>query len=83
MGGWWLLEDSADLGLYLEFSFPLFKIYFMYKKKIIFWLCWVFVAVHRLSLVVASRAYSVVAVHKLLIVVASHVVAPWALGAQA
>lgn len=25
MGGWWLLEDSADLGLYLEFFFPLFK----------------------------------------------------------
>ena len=40
-----------------------------------FWLCWVFVAVHRLSLVVASRGYSVVAVHKLLIVVASLVVA--------
>ena len=35
-----------------------------------FWLRWVFVAVHRLSLVVASRGYSV-ALHGLLIAVAS------------
>ena len=31
-----------------------------FKKKILlyFWVCWVFVAVHRLSLVVASKDYS-------------------------
>ena len=57
MGGWWLLEDSADLGAYLEFFFPLFKIYFMY-----FWPGWVFVAVQRLSLVVVGRGYSLAAV---------------------
>ena len=37
----------------------------------LFWLCWVFVAVHGLSLVVASRGYSLAAVCGLLIVVAS------------
>ena len=36
-----------------------------------FWLCWVFVAAHRLSLDAASRGYSPVAVHRLLIAVAS------------
>ena len=36
-----------------------------------FWLCWVFVATHRLSLVVESGGYSLIAVHGLLIVVAS------------
>ena len=38
---------------------------------LIFWLCWVFVAVCGLSLVLASGAYSLVAVQGLLIVVAS------------
>ena len=36
-----------------------------------FWLCWVFIAVHRLSLVVANRDYSLVVVCRLLIVAAS------------
>ena len=35
---------------------------------IYFWLYWVFVTVHGLSLAVASRSYSLVAVHRLLIV---------------
>ena len=48
---------------------------FAYKRLFyfftpIFWLCWVFVAVHRLSLVEESRGYSLVAVHGILIVVA-------------
>ena len=38
---------------------------------IYFWLCWVFAAAFRLSLVAANRGYSLVAVHELLIVVAS------------
>ena len=39
-----------------------------------FWLCWVFVSVCGLSLVVTSRGYSLIVVHGLLIVVASLVV---------
>ena len=35
------------------------------------WLCWVFVTVYRLSLVVASRGYSVVKMCRLLIAVVS------------
>ena len=38
---------------------------------IFFWLCWVFIAVLRLSVVVVSRDYSLVVVHGLLVVVAS------------
>ena len=38
-------------------------------KKNYFWLCWVFVAAHRLSLVVASRDYSLIAVRGLFIMV--------------
>ena len=41
-----------------------------------FWLFWVFVAVHRLSLVVVNRGYSSVAVCGLLIKVAFLVVEP-------
>ena len=36
-----------------------------------FLLCWVFVSMHRLSLVAASRGYTLAAVHRLLIVGAS------------
>ena len=36
-----------------------------------YWLHWVFVAVNRLSLVVASRSYSLAEVHGFLIVMAS------------
>ena len=39
-----------------------------------FWLPWVFVAAHRLSLVTASGGYSLVAGHRLLIAVVSLVV---------
>ena len=38
---------------------------------IYFWLCWVFIAAHRLSLVVMSKDCSLVAVCRLLITVAS------------
>ena len=38
---------------------------------IFFWLHWIFIAVHELSLVVVSRGSSPVVVHGLLIVVAS------------
>ena len=36
-----------------------------------FWLCWIFAAVHGLSLVAESRGYSLVAVHRLLTAVTS------------
>ena len=39
-----------------------------------FWLCWVFVAVNGLSLVVVRWGYSLVVIHELLIAVASLVV---------
>jgi len=41
---------------------------------IYFWLGWIFIAKHGLSLVVASWGYSLVALHGLLIVEASPVV---------
>lgn len=36
-----------------------------------FWLCWVFITVHRLSLVVASRNYTLVVVCRLLLAMTS------------
>ena len=51
--------------------YTLFFIYLFIILFIYFWLCWVFVAAHGLSLVVASRGYSSVVVHRLLIAVAS------------
>ena len=36
--------------------------WYLFKKIIYFWLCWVFIAVYRLSLFAASRGYSLVAV---------------------
>ena len=49
--------------------------FFIYINLFIyFWLHWVFVAVHRLSLVVASGGYSSVVVRGFLIAVASLVV---------
>ena len=42
---------------------------------IYFWLCWLFAAAHRLSLVAASGGYSAVVVHDLLIMVPSLVMA--------
>ena len=35
-------------------------------KVFIYWLCWVFVAAHGLSLVAESRGYSLPVVHRLL-----------------
>jgi len=51
------------VGLQFFFSFLL----------IVFWLCWVFTAVHGLSPVAVSRGYSLVAGSVLLIAMASHV----------
>ena len=59
-----------SVGLSYGYYF-LFKIY--YIIIIIIWLCWLFVAVHGLSLVAVSGGYSVAA-HGLLIAVASLVV---------
>ena len=42
-----------------------------YIYTYLFLLCWVFVSMHRLSLVAVSRGYTLVAVHRLLIVGAS------------
>ena len=47
---------------------------FYFVNFIYFWLCWVFVAAHGLSLVVASRGHSLVVVCRLLIAVAFLVV---------
>ena len=47
---------------------------FLFKKKIYllyFWLCWVFAAVHGLSLAVESRGYSLAVACRLLIVMVS------------
>ena len=49
------------------------SIFFFKKLFIYLWLHWVFRAVCRLSLVAASRGYSLVTVLRLLTVVASHV----------
>ena len=51
---------------FAEFRRKDIAFYFIY-----FWLRWVFVAAHGLSLVAASRGYSSVAVRRLLIAVAS------------
>ena len=52
----------------------IFFYYYYFFKFIYFWLCWVFTATHGLSLVVASRCYSLVAMRWLLIAVVSPVV---------
>ena len=51
------------------FSYYFFFIKFIYLFY--FWLCWVFIAVHGFSLVVASGGYSLVVMPGLLIVLAS------------
>ena len=48
-------------------------IFFFFIYLLYFWLCWVFLAVPGLSLIVASGGYSLVAVSGLLTVVTSHV----------
>ena len=52
-------------------SFSCLTLYFKKKVYIYLWLCWVFIALHRLSLVAESRACSLLAVRGPLIVVAS------------
>ena len=49
----------------------LLQVFFFFNNFIYFWLCWVFIAAHRLSLVVVSGGYSLVAMHGRLIVAAS------------
>ena len=67
-----LLREGAHVilgkGLCIPWSLGhfIFLLLFVY-----FWLCWVFFAAHRLSLVAASGDYSLVAVRGLLIEVAS------------
>ena len=51
----------------------MFDIYSLLCLFIYFWLHWVFVATHGLSLLVESKSYPLVAVHGLLIAVASFV----------
>ena len=61
------LVVKGSFSLTLKFS----DFFFFYL--FIFWLHWVFAGVHRLSLVAASRGYSLVVVHRLLTAVASPV----------
>ena len=49
-------------------------IYIRFIYVLYFWLCWVFIAVRGLSLVVASRGSPLVAMHGLLVLVVSLVV---------
>ena len=53
---------------------------FKFFKNIYFWLCWVFVTSHRLSLVAASGVYYLIVEPRLLIAVASLLARAWALG---
>ena len=54
------------------FIYILFYLKNIFKNIIYFWLCWVFIAISRLSLVAANGSYSsFVAVSGLLIAVAS------------
>ena len=53
-----------------------FKMFYL-LIYIYFGLCWVFVAVHGLSLVVANRGYFLVEIHRLLLTVASLVWEHW------
>ena len=43
------------------FTNPSWVFFLFSKKRIYFWLCWVFIAVRRLSLVAVSGGYSLVA----------------------
>ena len=54
-------HSSMDLGTSCKLSDPQFSFFFFFNKFILFiyfWLHWVFVAVHGLSLVAASGGYS-------------------------
>ena len=52
---------------------------YIYILLIYFWLHWVFIAAHGLSLVAVSRGYSLVAVNMFLLLVASPVTGMWVL----
>ena len=56
----------------LELFFCLVVGFFFVCFFLSLWLCWVSIAVHRLSLVPVSGGYSLVALYRLLIVVASY-----------
>ena len=53
------------------FFFLIQLVLFIFNLYSYFWLCWVFIAVHRLSLVVASGGYSLVVAFGPLVAVAS------------
>ena len=55
---WYLKQATTTLFFFYNFIF-------IFLLFIYFWLCWVFTAVHRLSLAAASRGYSLVAEHRL------------------
>ena len=59
------------------------RVCLFYFKCVYFWLCWVFIAAHWLSLVAVSRGCSPVAVHGPLIAVASLVAEHGLSGVQA
>ena len=61
LGSWWIQKEQASEGS----GSPHF-LNFIY-----FWICLVFIATYRLSLVVASWGYPLVAMHRLLTAVAS------------
>lgn len=62
-----VFSSSINLSLFIQQITKIKK-----KKKVIyFWLPWVLLAMHRLSLVVASGGYSLFLVHRLLVAVAS------------
>ena len=58
-------------GAYKSCIYPILKPFFKFLFIFLFWLHWVFIAVHELSLVAASRDYFVVAVCRLLTAVGS------------
>ena len=61
-------------GALIFFKLYLFQFFiillFFFKLFIYFWLCWVFVAAHGVSLIVASKGLLFILVHRLLIAVA-------------
>ena len=62
----WISPSVKSLQAFWQFL-KIVSVYFL----VYFWLCWVLVAAHRLSLVVVSKGYSLVVVHGLLSAVAS------------
>ena len=69
-----LCQDPLISSVVAKQGFSFFILFFFFFLKYIyfwFWLCWVFMAMCRLSLVAASRGYSLVAVSGRLTAVAS------------